>query len=221
MTAPVASKVTLPLDTGNTGPKVRTQTRVIGADTVHEHFFVESDPYNVTGMYLSHFNGTVLAAAQNGTSTGFLWVINPVGSTIKALIQRIRAITAATTALLAPTGPRIIGQLFTYTGTPSGAASTIGKTDSTWPAAQHSQRTAMTGMTITLGAIVWSTQVPSSMTAAGVGFPLYNEYLPNHINDAILLRTGEGVAFWQADAGTTSDTRRLTLDLNVEEIETT
>lgn len=220
MAAPIASNITLPLDTGNTGKKNRTQTRVVGADTVHEHFVVQSEPHNVVGRYLAHSgNLTALAAAQNGTSTGFLWIINPAGSTIRSLLRRILGRCYATTALVAPTGPRLIGQLFTYTGTPSGAALTIGKTDSTFPAAQTSFRTAMTGMTITLGAIIWSNAIPPNMTAVGVGTPAIENYEPPKAEQCLVLRTAEGMAFYQPDAGTTADTRRIHIDVNLEEIE--
>jgi hypothetical protein len=39
MAAPTPSWVQLPLDTSNTGKKMRTQTRHVGADDVLEHAF--------------------------------------------------------------------------------------------------------------------------------------------------------------------------------------
>lgn len=220
MAAPADSLVQLPSTSGNTGPMIRTSTRVVGANTVHSHHFVQDEPYNITGMYTTHSgNMTILAAAQNGTSTGFLWVINLAASTIKAMIQRIKGVTNAVTTLAAITSPRVVGQLFTYTGTPSGATLTPGKHDSTWPAAQHSVRTAMTGMTITLGAIIYSVKAPAMVTGVGTGKGVFNEFYANHANDAILLRTGEGMAFYQADAGTTSDTRQFSAEISVEEVE--
>ena len=73
MAAPIADKIVLPLDTGNTGKKVRTQTRVVGADTVHEHIYIPTRQAQVLGVYrLGMAQQTVLATAQNGTSTGFL-----------------------------------------------------------------------------------------------------------------------------------------------------
>jgi hypothetical protein len=37
MAAPIAAYVQLPADTANTGKKNRTQTKVAGSDTVHQH----------------------------------------------------------------------------------------------------------------------------------------------------------------------------------------
>ena len=57
MAAPIANKIILPDDSGNTGKKVRTQTRVVGADTVHEHFFVQGRRAEgrLVG-YVGHYN---------------------------------------------------------------------------------------------------------------------------------------------------------------------
>src|SRR6266545_1371349 len=90
MAAPIASFIQLPVDTGNTGKKVRTQTRVVGADTVHEHFFVPISARGVTvGYKASTGTLTVPAAVHNGTTTGFAWLYNVVGSTIKMALKRI------------------------------------------------------------------------------------------------------------------------------------
>lgn len=51
MTAPVADKIILPLDTGNTGKKKRTLTRVVGSDTVHSDYVIVEDPRSVVGSY--------------------------------------------------------------------------------------------------------------------------------------------------------------------------
>ena len=100
MVAPVAAFVQLPLDTGNTGKKTRTQTRVIGADTVHETFVVMSSQRNYFGVYGAHSgNLTIQATATNGTTTGFLWFINPVGSALKCAIARLRYAHQLTRAL--------------------------------------------------------------------------------------------------------------------------
>lgn len=87
MAVPIADKIQLPLDTGNTGKKVRTQTRVVGADTVHEHYFVQISARNiVAAAKVSSGTLTVPTAIHNGTTTGFLWLYNPVGSAIKMAV---------------------------------------------------------------------------------------------------------------------------------------
>ena len=82
MAAPLASKITLPDDSGNVGKKVRTQTRVVGVDTVHEHFFIPISSRKITGIY--NFNvGTaylVTVGAQTGTSTAIAWLVNPANT---------------------------------------------------------------------------------------------------------------------------------------------
>jgi hypothetical protein len=92
MGAPAPSSIALPDDSGNTGKKVRTQSRLVGADVVHEHFFVPSAGLTITGHYFfSSAQQTVAAALQNGTTTGFLWLQNPAASTITARLSRIAA----------------------------------------------------------------------------------------------------------------------------------
>ena len=96
MAAPIADKIILPLDTGNTGKKKRTQTRVVGADTVHEDFVIPISDRKVTGSYkASSGTLTVPTAVHNGTTTGFLWLCNPVGSTIKMAAKRIMLILSS------------------------------------------------------------------------------------------------------------------------------
>ncbi|HKS16986.1 MAG TPA: hypothetical protein VJU16_06720, partial [Planctomycetota bacterium] len=78
MAGPVAAFVRLPDDASNTGKKVRTQSRVIGSDTVHEHFFIPTMKAEILGVYRWALDQqTVQASAQNGTSTGFFWAHVP------------------------------------------------------------------------------------------------------------------------------------------------
>lgn len=215
MAAPVADKIILPLDTGNTGKKKRTQTRTVGADSVHEDFVIMSSVRNYLGVHgYSSGNLTLLAAAQNGTSTGFLWIINPVGSAVRMAMARLCFNHAITTNLSMPTAPRIIAQLFTFTGTASGASLTTGKFDSRYPAAVGTVRTAMTGLTISLGGIL-VTSLPI-VTAGTAGWTFADPSTDDHIATSelsdVVLAAGEGIVIYQADAGTTSDTRKLVID---------
>src|SRR5688500_11707163 len=122
MAAPVADKIILPLDTGNTGKKVRTQTRVIGSDTVHEHFFIPERAARVLSVHrYAMVQQTVLAAAQTGTTAGFLF--GHMGSAVvgKALRLRRMAVTSQhSTALATPTAPRLLLRRFTSAGALSG-----------------------------------------------------------------------------------------------------
>lgn len=222
MAAPVAAFVQLPTDSGNTGKKVRTQTRVVGSDTVHEHFFIPISQRGKTGVY-SFTSGVlaVQAAAQNGTTTGFLWLQNPAGSTVKAAIRRLNVQSQFTTSLSTPTAPRIQFNLFTFTGTASGASITPAKVDSAQAANQVILRSASTGMTVTLGAAMWASFPFVVAGTAGLifGNAAQAEMIPQDEDGYTVLRTGEGVVCWQADAGTTADTRKWIVNGGWEEYE--
>ena len=225
MAAPVASTVLLPLDTGNTGKKVRTQTRVVGADTVHEHFFIETCKDSKVGFFRAHSGIlTIPTAAHNGTTTGHLWLHNPVASAIKMRVRRLRETGQTVSGAIDLTAPRQLYSLFTFTGTASGASITPGKRDSTDAAAVGSLRTASTGLTCTLGAVLRHTGVPGLVSTASSAtiqtmLPpnLYPPFDPEE-EECIVLRAGEGIVLWSADASTTAN-RRLFVDIAWEEYE--
>lgn len=214
MAAPLAAFIQIPSDTGNTGKKVRTQTRVVGADTVHEHFFVPISARSYLGLYWATIGAyTPPTAAQNGTTTGAWWLFNPVGNTPKGSVRRFNS-TIQFNALavdLVPGQFRI--SLFTFTGTASGAAITPGKHDSTDAAATLSLRTASTGLTVTLGATLWEDQGPILPLATGSGV-VCGPYVgierdPDEIAE-LVLRAGEGIVEWSALALTTANRRQTT-----------
>jgi hypothetical protein len=221
MAAPVADKVILPLDTGNTGKKIRTQTRVVGADTVHEHFFIDVNPHAVTGIYYLHTGiFTVPTSAHNGTTTGHLWGINPAGASIKGTLRGVSATLANLVAAADLLFTRQLLALITFTGTASGAILTPAKRESTDAAAQMSYRTASTGLAVTLGAPFRHFVPPIVSSTTGVGVFGMNTY-PERETDAderIVWRTGEGFVLYSADASTTAN-KRMAADLIVEEFE--
>ena len=53
MTAPASTYVQLPSDGSNTGKLNRTQTKVVGSNTVHEHFMVPSKNYTSNGKKIN------------------------------------------------------------------------------------------------------------------------------------------------------------------------
>lgn len=225
MAAPIADKIILPTDTGNTGKKVRSQTRVVGADTVHEHFFIPESRRARTGLYYAT-SGVIAypSSAHNGTSTGYAWLYNPVGSAVKMAIRRIAmqsqflVLTAVDVSL-----PRQAVSLFTFTGTGSGAQITPAKRDSTDAAAVGNLRTAVTGLTVTVGAMLKCDFPPINATASSA--TVQANFVPATSNDwdppeeeQPVLRAGEGLLFWSADASTTTN-RRFSVDLAWEEYE--
>lgn len=225
MAAPVADKIILPLDTGNTGKKVRSQTRTVGADSVHEHFFIPISRRSVTGIYYAT-SGTIAfpTSAHNVTATGYGWFYNPVGSAIKIGVRRIAIQTQfAVLSAIDVTVPRQAVSLFTFTGTGSGTLITPAKRDSTDAAAVGNFRTAVTGLTVTLGAMIKSdlpavNATPTSATIQAFPVPATsNDWDPSE-DEQPVLRAGEGIAFWSADASTTTN-RRFSVDLAWEEFE--
>lgn len=230
MAGPLADKIILPLDTGNTGKKVRTQTKVIGSDTVHEHIFVKERKGLVLGVYgATSALLSTQASAQNGTSTGHIWCHVPTAiSGKKARIRRLlvrHGISAATPTC--PTSPRVVAALFTFTGTASGAAITPAKYDSTYPAQVLDLRTAVTGLTVTVGAIIGHALTPPFLLGGTVADIMQWLTLPDPVisigadeDEWPVLAPGQGLLIYQPDAGTTSDIRRLTVDLTWDEIDT-
>jgi hypothetical protein len=219
--APVALYIQTPLDTGNTGKKVRTQTRVVGADTVHEHFFVPVSQREKSALSLFATTVfTVQAAATNGTTTGFFWLINLVGATKKIGVRRLEFIHQHFTNLTHTAWPRLSMARCTFTGTPSGATVTPVARDSVEAATIGSLRTASTGLTVTLGATMWSSMPFMASGTAGWTFtnPSMQEWEPPE-EGQIILRAGEGLVFYQPDAGTTADTRRVVVNGAWEDFE--
>lgn len=225
MAAPIADKVVLPLDTGNTGKKKRTQTRVIGADTVHEDFVI---PYNgrvTTGLYYATPGKiTFPTSAHNVTATAYAYLYNPVGSTIKMAVRRLAIQTQwVITTAVDVTTPRQAVSLFTFSGVGSGALILAAKRDSADASPQGNLRTAVTGLTVTLGNMI-KFDLPS-VNATASSATIQANFAPATASEwdppteeQIILRAGEGIAFWSADAATTAN-RNFSCDIIWEEFE--
>ncbi len=225
MAAPIADKIILPLDTGNVGKNVRSQTRVVGANTVHEHFFIPISSRSRLGVHYAHSTLlTIPTAAHTPATTAYFWFVNPVGSTIVAALRRFRtSMQFALTAAVDVSVPRQTLALFTETGAPAGASITPGRRDSTDTAPQCTVRTAVTGMTVTVGALIRAELPPIIGTATsatiqadltttpGMPWDLDEDEMP-------VLRAGQGIVFYSADASTTAN-RRMIADLMWEEFE--
>ncbi len=111
--------------------------------------------------------------------------------------------------------------LFTFTGTGSGAQITPAKRDSTDAAPVGNARTASTGLTCTLGACILSRMYQTmDLVTGGAGHfnPYTTEWNPGAEDEEIVLRPGEGIVFWHATAVTAAN-RRLTINATWEEIE--
>lgn len=215
MTAPVASKILLPDDSANAGKKVRTQTRVVGSDTVHEHFVIPVSAQAIKGIY--HFCFTlyaVAASAQNGTSAAIGWLQVPSTATVNARLRfaQMAHTNATATAIDHTSAPRIAVQRMTHTDGWSGASLNVAKRATADSSNQANIRTATTGTVVTLAAtqLVWASLVPGAdITTSGVlNIQFGEEWRPVLEDEYVVIAPGEGLVFYQIDAGTTSDQRK-------------
>lgn len=224
MAAPIASKVILPDDSGNTGKKVRTQTRVVGSDTVHEHMYIQIRQAQVLGVYrIAMAQVTILASAQNGTSSGFLWFHVPNAVTNKkARLRRVYVCSQHSTALATPTAPRLVLARMTFTGTASGASITPVKIDASGTAAVADLRTAVTGLTVSLVGNLGAAAICGAVTAVGAYAPAEIDIIDpaSEEDEWPIFAPGEGCVIYQDTAGTTSDTRMANIVLLWDEIDT-
>jgi len=218
MAAPIAAIVTLPDDSGNTGKKMRTQTRVVGGNTAHEHFYVQAPKRDYVGSYFATSGVlTVQAGAQAFNTAGFLWLHNPVGSAIEVAITRLQVITQLSTALVAVTTPRLQFSVCTISGTASGASITAQKKDTSHLSPVGSLRTAITGLTCTAEKPWLATFPVASATAVAYSAPGFWEWHEDDEDEYVILDAGMCLYFYQPDAGTASDTRKITVNMEWKE----
>lgn len=228
MAAPIASKILLPDDTANAGKKVRTQTRVVGADTVHEHFVIPISPQKITGIYHACFTlYSVAAAAQNGTSAGIGWLQVPSTATVSARLRfcQMAHTNNVATAIDHTSAPRIAVQRMTHTDGWSGATLNVARRATADANNQANIRTATTGTTVTLNAtqLVWASLVPGAdITTSGVLNIQFGEtWRPVYEDEYVVIAPGEGLVIYQIDAGTTSDQRKTLVKCCWDEIDIT
>jgi hypothetical protein len=187
------------------------------------------------GAYQAELIATVNATAQTANTGGFFWGFNPATSGKIVRIERMGIQIGHTTYVLAgglPTAPRLTFTKFTYTGTPSGAvvaangaASTQGKFDTNYATPVFDWRSAITGATCVYGHAIFSSLAPAQVVSGTVVAPASysgvvndNEYQPRETEYEHVIRPGEGLVFFQPEAGTTGDTRKVTARIFWEEV---
>lgn len=206
------------LNAGSGGLKLHTRERTVsGPGVVQEQYFIPVSERINSGVYLAHTGAHVVqAAAQNGTSTGFWWLYNTSATVIIGL-RRVSFSSQLGSAFLTPTSPRIMLQAFTFTGTPAGTAITPRKADTGFPAATASLRSTQVTSVVTLTEQFWAFLPVACGTAVGFVPATVNEFAPDEESGEIMLRQNQGIVCWQADAGTTSDTRRFVTNIAFDE----
>ncbi len=224
MAAPVAAHIILPSDAGNTGKKVRTQSRVVGSDTVHEHFFIQARAAKVINVYRFALDQqSVLAAAQNGTTAGFLFFHMGAGVSGKAArLRRLSVTSQHSTALATPTAPRLRAVRYTSAGALSGAALPVQLNDSAQPAAASILSSVNTGNTVAHVAPFACAALAGALTAVGAYEPCYKDLIDpaSEEDEWPVFYPGQGFVIYQDTAGTTSDTRKFNIQGCFDEIDT-
>lgn len=202
--------VALPLDTGNTGKKVRTKESVVGANTVEEYFFIPSSERQQAGNYKFTVGAQAIpSAVQNGTGTGLMYLINPLSSGVNVSLDTLTLKHNFTTTVAADSiAPVLRLSRFTFTGTLTASAITPAKRKAADAAAQALLSSAMTGLTITLGAAIyeWIGMVNDSATGTGGHWLAQTDTMDtNGEDDEIVLVPGEGIVLWSTFAVTTAN----------------
>ena len=228
MAGPVAAFVQLPADSNNTGKKNRTQTKIVGANTVNEHFVVPSHSFTRTGYYILQTTGDVVAAtSQTGTGSAFYWMnMSTLAATTNAvaLIRKISVSYGIGGAIVISTASPVLNfTKYTYNGAASSAASVAPLANATGtPAPLMSVITTSSGATITLVRDVANFVVPALVTTAGTyggNAVIYETADPYTRGTALELKSGEGLVIYQSQAGVGSDVRKFTAHIEWDEID--
>jgi hypothetical protein len=152
-------------------------------------------------------------AVHTGTTTGFLFLINPLSSTIKIAIDRLTLKhNFSTTLAVDLIAPIILITRMTFTGTLSAAAITPARRRSADAAPQGLIAAASTGLTVTTVATIYSAiGMTMDLVTGGGGHWLAqnDEWNPSSDDDEVVLLPGEGIAVWSSFAVTTANRKLL------------
>jgi hypothetical protein len=227
MAAPVASYVQLPADTANTGKKNRTQTKVVGSDTAHEHFVVPSHGYTVTGRYFACSTAaqSVSSAAQTPSTAGFYYLHNSTANTAVGMLRSVDvsySVDGSTAIAIAQSCPLFMLQKYTFATAHAGTTLNIvsAQTSSTTP--KLNMRSAPTGATITLVGPIGAVPMPAIVTTVANysgSFNLYQAHEHYNRGAAVEIAPGEGVVLHQLTTGLAADTRKFTAKFVWDELD--
>jgi hypothetical protein len=216
MAAKTDQVIILPTDSGNTGKKIRTKESVIGANTVEEYFFIPSSERSMLGNYkFSVPAAAIPTAVHTGTTTGFMFLINPLTSTATVSIDRMSLKhNFSTTLAVDLIAPIIRMNRITFTGTLSAAAITPAKRKTADAAPQALLSAASTGLTVTNVATIyeWLGMTMDLVTGGGGHWLAQSdEWNPQGDDDELVLVPGEGIVVWSSFAVTTAN-RKLSIN---------
>lgn len=168
------------------------------------------------GAYIGHSGLIAALATAHAALMGFMWLLNPTNSAHRLRVRRIEL--SSTSAAVATASTRVTAERMSFTGTHQGALLPIARVDNAMPAPLGILTTSTTGITPVAGAPLYGFQLAVVVTAVGTLVPNLLEYEPQNQGGYPILAPGEGVVLRQADAGVTSDPRRLTINLAWEEL---
>jgi hypothetical protein len=225
MAGPTASYIQLPVDTANTGKKNRTHTKVVGSDTVHEHFVVPSAGFTHTGRYyaVSTAQQTVSSAAQVPSTAGFYYLHNSTANTAVGILRKVEisyGLEGATAPMFS--SPVLSLQKYTFNTAHAGTTLNIVQAQTSSTTAKLNIRSAPTGATITLVGPIANHLMPAAQSSVGTYGGRMNIYeAPEHYNRgyAVEIAPGEGVCLCQLTTGLAADTRKFTAKFVWDEID--
>lgn len=226
MAGPLDSRIILPDDAGNLGKKIRTQTKVIAGEVVHEYFFAPDRAAKVLSIYrLALVQATIVASAQNGTTAGFLFGHMPAAVSGKAMrLRRLAMSTQHSTVLATPTAPRLLARRFTSAAALSGALVAPDINNSLLHAVPACLFSLVnTGVTVVhVGIGFGAGAVAGALTAVGAYEPCMKDIIDPAADedDWPVYHPGQGFVLYQDTAGTASDTRKVNIQLLADEIDT-
>lgn len=216
MAAPVASYVQLPTDTSNTGKKNRTQTKVVGSDTVHEHFVVPTYQYSRIGRYTacSTISQNVSTSAQTGTGSGYYWLHMTTASTATGILREIGVQwSQSSTAVAGNISPILSFQKFTFNTAFTGTTLDQMAYVTSSAAANAKIRSTSSGATVTLVGQFANFHIPAVITTVGSYGGSATVYRQDGLNrdDAVEFGPGEGIVCFQLTSAAAADTRDFTV----------
>jgi hypothetical protein len=226
MAAPVASFIQLPSDTVNTGKKNRTNTKVVGSDTVHEHYVVPSPSYTLTGRYFacSTVAQAVTSAAQVPSTAGVYFLHNSTANTAVGMLRSVEvSYSQEGTAAIFQSAPLFLLQKYTFNTAHSGTTLNIVSAQTSSTTAKLNLRSAPTGATIALVGPIGSQPLPALVStvagAYGGTMKLYEAQELYNRGAAVEIGPGEGVVLHQLTSGNAADTRKFTAKFVWDEID--
>jgi hypothetical protein len=218
MAAKVDQVITLPLDTGNTGKKIRTKESVIGANTVEEYFFIPSSERSMLGNYKFTVPAQAIPiAVQTGVAgvapTGFMFLINPATSTATIAVDRLTLKQNFSTTLAVDLiAPILRANRIAFTGTLSASQIVPAKRKTSDAAPQGQLAILSTGLTVINVAQIyeWIGQTMDLVTGGGGHWSAQSdEWNPQGEDDELVLLPGEGIVIWSALAVTTANRKLI------------